>query len=107
MSPPASTLARPEQPDAGEKDAHPNLEAGQGRNTVQMSGASTRAHSLEYEKHERSSSDEDGILATSVEDAGDYPQGVALAFIVVALSLSIFLVALDMVSPPSPELRRC
>lgn len=33
-----------------------------------------------------------------VADSDDYPKGVTLAFIVVALAMSMFLVALDMVS---------
>lgn len=47
---------------------------------------------------------EKGAEPNSEENAGEeepkYPDGARLIFIVVALVLSIFLVALDMVSPP-------
>jgi len=36
------------------------------------------------------------------QDASKYPQGTSLAFIVVALVLSIFLASLDMVGDPYP-----
>lgn len=37
-------------------------------------------------------------LSNTAQDAAEYPQGVKLAIIVVALVLSIFLMSLDMVS---------
>lgn len=43
---------------------------------------------------------EDKVESPTIQDEGDYPQGVRLFFIVVALVISIFFVGLDMVCPP-------
>lgn len=44
-----------------------------------------------------SENDEDKDVESPAHDASEYPQGTSLAFIVVALALSIFLASLDMV----------
>jgi len=76
------------------------------RNSAYLSGGSTRAPStIELEKKgemdSASSKDEAASPSSSAsvsgeEEAIEYPQGTTLLFIVVALVLSIFLVALDM-----------
>ena len=43
------------------------------------------------------------VEPSPVTDADDYPAGATLAFIVVALAMSMFLVALDMVGKPTVE----
>lgn len=40
----------------------------------------------------------ESVEPSPVADSDDYPKGATLAFIVVALAMSMFLVALDMVS---------
>lgn len=82
------------------------------RNPMLSDGStSTRVPSaLEKEKEEMgnaSISKDDEAKAEAVEppvqDASEYPQGTSLAFIVVALVLSIFLASLDMVADPCPS----
>ena len=70
------------------------------RNSAYLSGDSTRPPStVEFEKTDGDSSSSTkaaAAIASPVEDAVDYPKGLKLTFIVVALVLSIFLVSLDM-----------
>lgn len=80
--------------------------AGMARDSAYLSGGSTRAPStIEIEKEkageqtDSSSTKEESSSPTPQSEDGDaveYPSGTPLAFIVVALVLSVFLVALDM-----------
>ncbi|KAK0720101.1 major facilitator superfamily domain-containing protein [Lasiosphaeris hirsuta] len=71
------------------------------RNSAYLSGGSTRAPSTVFDiekkvdDEETGSTKEEPAVPTSEDDA-EYPTGLGLAFIVVALVLSIFLMSLDM-----------
>ncbi|KAK3359670.1 major facilitator superfamily-domain-containing protein [Lasiosphaeria hispida] len=71
------------------------------RNSAYLSGGSTRAPSTVFdvekkvEDEESGSTKEEPAVPTN-EDGAEYPTGVGLAFIVVALVLSMFLMSLDM-----------
>ena len=106
--------------------AAPYLAPGPGPENATLTEGSTRAPSLvDYPEKKvddtLSTSGNETDNATVVADTGaagdggevvaEYPKGVALTFIIVALVLSIFLVALDIVSflhisgpPPSNQL---
>jgi len=61
--------------------------------------------SVDTEMEERSYSlsgkeDENDVPITSTQDVNEYPKGANLAFIIIALILSIFLASLDMVINP-------
>ena len=65
----------------------------------EMTGSS-QASMVDHElEKKRSSGDTTDQEASDVAAEGEYPKGAKLAFIIVALALSIFLVALDMVRP--------
>lgn len=48
-------------------------------------------------------SNDDETEAVEAQDASEYPKGTSLAFIVIALILSIFLCSLDTVGGPCPS----
>ncbi|POR39370.1 Efflux pump antibiotic resistance protein [Tolypocladium paradoxum] len=80
----ASILAKPEDPDARQ---------------IGSSNKKPLASDPEKKDVEGGDASEEPPAADSpVAGAGEYPQGLTLTFIVVALALSMFLVALDMVS---------
>jgi hypothetical protein len=71
------------------------------RSAVGQNKGSSTVPSSELETTDVDSGDTDEEKGTidiaTDDDEGEYPQGLALTFIVLALGLSIFLVALDMV----------
>ena len=80
----------------------------EGRNPILSDGStSTRVLSVQEEEKEEtgnaSISKDDEAVEPPAQDASEYPQGTSLAFIVVALVLSIFLASLDMVGDPCPS----
>ncbi|KAK3374134.1 major facilitator superfamily domain-containing protein [Lasiosphaeria ovina] len=99
-----STLAEGDRPVTSEKMAPSHLSPdNEATNNAYLSSDSTRAPSTVGDEKKTiddagSTKEEPAILANAEgeEDLGDYPKGVALTFIVIALVLSIFLVALDM-----------
>ncbi|KAK3369997.1 major facilitator superfamily domain-containing protein [Podospora didyma] len=113
-TPSTTTLTEPERPVTSEGKPAPSTAASHlspetDTANAYLSSDSTRAPSravstIENEKNmdsdEKKTGNDDaastGAEAAVVSDEGDYPTGVAFAFIVVALVLSIFLVALDM-----------
>lgn len=68
---------------------------------LQDDSASTRVPSALEEEREKTGkagiSEKDEDVEPPAHDESEYPQGTSLAFIVVALALSIFLASLDMV----------
>jgi len=110
MSSSNTTLPGPEQPPTSFLNLPPAGDGiGTARNSAYLSGESTRAPStIDFEKKGGDDTEED-VASTKAEeqpkvadasnenpDAVEYPTGTKLVFIVVALVLSIFLVALDM-----------
>lgn len=61
-----------------------------------LSGGEDNQHDEKQEKQDEVSSN----AATDVADETEYPSGIKMVFIVVALVMSIFLLSLDMVSIP-------
>jgi hypothetical protein len=101
------TLAGPDLP--ATSGLAPGNGNGTARNSAYLSGESTRAPSTmestaELEKKgetDSASTKEEPSLPSPTsddEEAIEYPHGAPLFFVVVALVLSVFLVALDMVS---------
>jgi len=65
----------------------------------EQSTATSSTVEVETEKKRDTGTDEEVAVAESVpQDSGDYPSGLKLTFIVVALVLSVFLFSLDQVS---------
>lgn len=76
----------------------------EGRNQMPRDGpASTPVPSALEEETGNASINKDGeaeAVEPPAQDAGEYPLGISLALIIVALVLSIFLASLDMVGDP-------
>jgi hypothetical protein len=72
----------------------------QSTRTSSTVGTETEKKEFSTENGEITADEEAANAASASQDTGDYPSGVKLAFIVVALVLSVFLFSLDQVNLP-------
>ncbi len=115
MSPSTTPLPEADKPEAS-REATPHLEPEKDKQNVEFNDQPTRTSltvKAETEKKEVLAEDggtptdeEAAVAASAPQDSADYPSGVKLAFIVVALVLSVFLFSLDQVSLPLEVLAR-
>lgn len=106
MSPSTTPLPEGDRTEPSRGATH-YFEPEKGKQNVEFKEHSTRTSStveVDIEKKEVPAEDrgiatdeEAAIAASAPKDSGDYPSGVKLAFIVVALVLSVFLFSLDQV----------
>ncbi|KAK3942577.1 putative HC-toxin efflux carrier TOXA [Diplogelasinospora grovesii] len=103
----SSTLADVERPPTSNGGMAPTEyltpEKQGGNSNAYLSGGSTRAPSTIEDPEKKaenedtaSTKEEQAVPVPAAEDLGEYPQGISLIFIVVALVLSVFLMSLDM-----------
>lgn len=109
MSPSTTPLSPVDRREASQEPA-PYLEPEKDKQNIEFNEQSTRTSSTVDAETEvkklraedvGTTTDEEAVVAASVpQNSGNYPSGVKLAFIVVALVLSVFLFSLDQVGLP-------
>lgn len=101
MSERSSALGDAAKPGTGGMGPTSNLDAEKGGKSLSCSlndGSMQTPCTSDLESQEKSTTEHGASDDETTADAGDYPEGFTLAMIVVALTVSLFLVSLDNVS---------